>query len=158
VSAKLSFDNFNLNRQLLNAVADLSFDHPTEIQEKCFPLIQGGQEVIGIAQTGTGKTAAYLLPILMKIKYAQGKEPRALILGPTKELIMQISEHCQELAKYTDLRMLALYGGVGTKMQIEALDKGVDIIVATPGRFMELYLKGEVSTKQIKTLSIPATT
>lgn len=154
MSAKLSFDNFNLNRQLLNAVADLSFERPTEIQEKCFPLIQGGQEVIGIAQTGTGKTAAYLLPILMKVKYAQGKEPRALILGPTKELIMQISEHCKELAKYTDLRMLALYGGVGTKMQIEALEAGVDIVVSTPGRFMELYLKGEVSTKQIKTLVI----
>ena len=154
MSTKLSFDNFNLNRQLLNAVADLSFEHPTEIQEKCLPLIQGGQDVIGIAQTGTGKTAAYLLPILMKVKYAQGREPRALILGPTKELIMQISEHCKELAKYADLRMLALYGGVGTKMQIEALQAGIDIIVSTPGRFMELYLKGEVSTKQIKTLVI----
>ncbi len=154
MSTKLSFENFNLNRQLLNAIADLSFDIPTEIQDKCFPLIMGGQEVIGIAQTGTGKTAAYLLPILMKVKYAQGKVPRALILGPTKELVMQIQDHAQQLAKYTDLRILALYGGTGPKAQIQVLEEGVDIIVATPGRFMELYLKGELSTKQIKILVI----
>lgn len=152
MSSKLSFENFNLNRQLLDAVKDLGYETPTEIQAKCLPLISGGQEVIGIAQTGTGKTAAYLLPVLMKIKYAKGIAPRALILGPTKELVMQLQEHAVALAKYTDLRIMALYGGVGPKVQIEALQKGVDIIVATPGRFMELYRKQEVSTKLINTL------
>jgi ATP-dependent RNA helicase RhlE len=152
VSANTPFENLNLNKQLLTAITDAGFTAPTEIQEKCIPLILGGQEVIGIAQTGTGKTAAYLLPILMKIKYSSGKEPRALILAPTKELTLQISEHALQLAKYTDLRILALYGGVGPKSQLERLEEGTDILIATPGRFMELYLKGDIVTKQIKTL------
>src|SRR5687768_2997783 len=147
-----SFEEFSLNKQLLNAVTDLGFATPTEVQEKCIPLIMGGQEVIGIAQTGTGKTAAYLLPILMKTKFAMGKEPRALILAPTKELTIQISEHALQLSKYTDLRILPLYGGVGPKTQLEQLANGVDIIISTPGRFMEFYLNRELITKQIKTL------
>lgn len=152
MSAITSFEDFNLNRQLLNAIADLGFEHPTEIQQKCIPIALGGQEVIGIAQTGTGKTAAYLLPLMMKVKYAQGLDPRAIILAPTKELTVQIAEHAAPLAKYTDLRILPIYGGVGLKAQIEAIQKGVDIIVATPGQFMEIYLKGELPTKLIKTL------
>lgn len=147
-----SFDDFKLNKQLLSAVADAGFETPTEVQQKCIPLLMGGQEVIGIAQTGTGKTAAYALPVLMNVKYAQGNDPRAVILAPTKELIIQIAEHTRQLATYTDLRILPVYGGVGIKSQIEAIQKGVDIIVATPGRFMELYLKGELITKQIKYL------
>ena len=152
MSAITSFENFNLNRQLLNAVADLGFDQPTEIQQKCIPVITGGQEVIGIAQTGTGKTAAYLLPVMMKVKYAQGVEPRAVILAPTKELTVQIAEHARQLAKYTDLRILPIYGGVGVKGQIDAIQKGIDIIIATPGQFMEIYLRGELPVKVIKTL------
>jgi ATP-dependent RNA helicase RhlE len=150
VSAITSFEEFNLNRQLLNAVAELGFETPTEIQRKCIPIILSGQEVIGIAQTGTGKTAAYALPVLMKIKYAQGNDPRVLILAPTKELTLQLASHTQKMAKYTDLRIIALYGGVGPKTQIEQIKNGVDIIVSTPGRFMELYLKGDLQVKQIK--------
>jgi ATP-dependent RNA helicase RhlE len=152
VSENTSFENFNLNRQLLNAVSEAGFNVPTEIQSKSIPLILGGQEVIGIAQTGTGKTAAYLLPILMKIKFAQGKEPRVLILAPTKELTLQIAEHASQLSKYTDIRILPLYGGVGPKGQIEKLEEGVDVLIATPGRFMEFYLNGDLIPKQIKTL------
>jgi ATP-dependent RNA helicase RhlE len=152
VSAITSFENFNLNKQLLNAIADMGFTQPTEIQQKAIPIIHGGQEVIGIAQTGTGKTAAYMLPLLMKVKYAQGKEPRAVILAPTKELCVQLAEHAKNFAKYTDLRILPIYGGVGTKPHIEAIQQGVDILIATPGRFMEIYLKGELPVKQIKTL------
>ena len=147
-----SFENFNLNPQLLRAVRDIGFNQPTDIQQKAIPLILGGQEVIGIAQTGTGKTAAYMLPILMNIKYAQGNEPRALVLAPTKELVVQIAEHAIILAKYTGIRIAGLYGGVGPKTQIETLNRGVDLVIATPGRLMELYLKGELKTKQIKTL------
>jgi len=147
-----SWTTFNFNKQLLTAIEEAGFPTPTEVQRKCIPLITGGQEVIGIAQTGTGKTAAYLLPVFMKVRYAQGKEPRALILVPTKELAIQIAEHARALAKYTDLRIAAIYGGVGPKAQIEALEAGVDIIIATPGRFMELYLKKELVTKLIKTL------
>ncbi|MGC1243058.1 MAG: DEAD/DEAH box helicase [Chryseosolibacter sp.] len=152
MSAITSFENFNLNKQLLSAIADAGFENPTEIQQKSIPLILGGQEVIGIAQTGTGKTAAYLLPILMKIKFATGKEPRALVLAPTKELTLQIATHAAALSRYTDLRILALYGGVGPRIQTEQLATGVDLLIATPGRFMELYLKGELITKQIKIL------
>lgn len=152
MSAAITFDEFNLNRQLLNAVADLGFQTPTEIQSRAIPLIMGGQEVIGIAQTGTGKTAAYMLPLLMKLKYAQGDEPRVIILGPTKELVVQLSEHAAALAKYTDIRIAALYGGVGPKSQIENLRQGVDLVVATPGRLMELYLKGEFPVKQVRAL------
>ncbi|MBA4053119.1 MAG: DEAD/DEAH box helicase [Marivirga sp.] len=152
MSAITSFEGFNLNKQLLNAVADQGFVTPTEIQQKCIPIVLAGQEVIGIAQTGTGKTAAYLLPILMKVKYAQGDEPRAIILAPTKELTIQISEHALELAKYTDLRILPIYGGIGPKAQIEYIRQGIDIIIATPGRLLELYSKGELPTSQIKFL------
>lgn len=152
MSAIQSFEGFSLNKQLLNAIAEQGFTVPTEIQQKAIPLIIGGQEVIGIAQTGTGKTAAYLLPLLMKIKYAQGEHARALILAPTKELTLQIADHAAALSKYTDVRFATLYGGIGPKTQIETLNKGVDVIIATPGRFMELYLKGELVTKLIKTL------
>jgi ATP-dependent RNA helicase RhlE len=150
----VTFEEFKLNRQLLNALSDVGFTTPTEIQQKAIPLIMGGQEVIGIAQTGTGKTAAYLLPLLMKVKYAQGTDPRAIILVPTKELTLQIAEHAKQLAKYTDLRISPIYGGVAMKAHVELIEKGVDILVSTPGRFMEIYLKGELPIKQIKTLVI----
>ncbi len=152
MSAIASFESFNLNKQLLNAIADLNFLSPTEIQQKAIPVILAGQEVIGIAQTGTGKTAAYLLPLLMKVKFAQGDEPRAVILAPTKELTIQIAEHAVQLSKYTDLRIVALYGGIGPKTQVEMLRQGIDIVISTPGRFTELYQKGELLTKQIKFL------
>lgn len=146
------FENFKLNRQLLNAIEDLGYQEATEIQEKAIPLILAGHDLLGIAQTGTGKTAAYALPLLMKIKYAQGNSPRALILAPTRELCLQIQENITKLGKYTDLRTLAVFGGKGIKTQLEEVKKGVDILVATPGRFMDIYLTGEMPTKQIQTL------
>src|SRR5690606_12231111 len=102
--------------------------------------------------TGTGKTAAFVLPMLMKLKFAQGNDPRALILSPTRELAMQIHEDIQSLGKYMDLRTVVLYGGLGPKTQIENLKKGVDIIVATPGRFLDLYLEGHIFLKSLKFL------
>lgn len=148
----MQWTDFKLNKQILEAIEEEGFSAPTEIQQKCIPLILGGQQVIGIAQTGTGKTAAYVLPLLMKIKFAQGNEPRALILVPTKELAVQIHSHASKLARFTDLRLAALYGGVGPKTQIEELKKGIDILISTPGRFMEIYLRSEIPVKQIKTL------
>ncbi len=141
-----------LNRQLLNAIADAGYEAPSPIQKKAIPLALAGHDVLGIAQTGTGKTAAYLLPILMKIKYAQGTAPRALILAPTRELVMQIDAAITELGKYTDLRHVAVFGGLGPKQQIADLQKGVDIVVATPGRFTDLYLRGEIPTKLLQVL------
>ena len=147
-----SFDQFKLNKQLISAIEELGYSEPTEIQKKGIPLILNGHDMLGIAQTGTGKTAAFVLPILMKVKYAQGNDPRALILAPTKELVFQIEQNCRDMAKYTDLRFAVLYGGVGPKTQIELLELGVDIIVATPGRFLDLYQRGALHTKAIKTL------
>jgi ATP-dependent RNA helicase RhlE len=147
-----NFEKFKLNKQLLNAIEELGYETPTEIQDKAIPLIQAGHDVLGIAQTGTGKTAAYTLPLLMKVKYAQGSAPRALILAPTRELCIQIHKNITELGKYTDLRMVAAYGGVGIKSQLEEVKKGVDILVATPGRFMDIYLTGDMIVKQIRTL------
>lgn len=149
---KLSFEDLKLSRQFLNAIDDLGYTTPTPIQEKAIPRALAGHDLLGIAQTGTGKTAAFVLPILMKVKYAQGDNPRALILAPTRELVMQIKTNLDGLSAYTDLRVVALYGGLGPKQQIEELEKGVDIIVSTPGRFLDIYKKGAILTKQIKTM------
>ena len=147
-----SFEDFKLNRQLLNAIAEAGYQTPTPIQQKAITPILAGQDLMGVAQTGTGKTAAFVLPMLMKLKFAQGNDPRALILSPTRELAMQIHEDIQSLGKYMDLRTVVLYGGLGPKTQIENLKKGVDIIVATPGRFLDLYLEGHIFLKSLKFL------
>lgn len=148
----LQFEDLKLNKQLLNALADLNYETPTEIQQKAIPQIMAGHDIFGIAQTGTGKTAAYLLPIIMKIKYAQGNNPRVLILTPTRELAIQVNEQVALLTKYTDLRHAVAYGGVGPKTQIENVEKGIDILVATPGRLMDIYRTGKLILKEIKTL------
>jgi ATP-dependent RNA helicase RhlE len=146
------FEEFNLNRQILNAVEDAGFTVATPIQEKAIGPVLSGQDLFGIAETGTGKTAAYVLPILMQLKYAQGENARALILAPTRELAMQITEHVQIFSKYTDLRTVVMYGGLGPKTQIEQVKAGVDIIVATPGRFLDIYLAGHINTQYLKFL------
>jgi ATP-dependent RNA helicase RhlE len=145
-----SFSDFKLNRQLWNAIEDAGFKTPTAVQEKAIPLILQEHDVLGIAQTGTGKTAAYLIPLIYKAKYAQGKDPRVLIVVPTHELALQVNQHFIVLAKYTDLRSVALVGGTGMKTQKDALESGVDFVVATPGRLMDLYLSGHLNLKLIK--------
>lgn len=147
-----TFEELKITRQFINAIEDLGFTKPTEVQEKCIPPVFGGQEVIGIAPTGTGKTAAYGLPLLQTLKYAQGQNPRALVIVPTKELVLQVHEKLNQLAKYTDLRIVGVFGGIGPKAQMESIEKGADLVVATPGRFMEIYLKGKLPVKQVKTL------
>lgn len=147
-----SFEEFKLNRQILNAVADAGYTVATPIQEKAIGPVLSGQDIFGIAETGTGKTAAFVLPILMQLKYAQGENPRALILSPTRELAMQIAEQVKLFSTYTDLRSLVIFGGIGPKTQKEQIAKGVDILIATPGRFLELYLAGDINTQSLKFL------
>jgi ATP-dependent RNA helicase RhlE len=147
-----TFADFKLNKQLLTAIEEAGYTEPTPIQQKAITPILAGQDIMGVAQTGTGKTAAFVLPMLMKLKYAQGDTPRALILLPTRELAMQIGEDIKVLGKYTDLRTVVLYGGLGPKSQIEALQKGVDIIVSTPGRFLDLYSSGHIHPKMLQFL------
>ncbi|NML66738.1 DEAD/DEAH box helicase [Hymenobacter sp. RP-2-7] len=148
----ITFADFKLNKQLLTAVAEAGFTEPTPVQEQTIPLLLAGHDVLGIAQTGTGKTAAFGLPLLMKVKYAQGQHPRALVLAPTRELAIQLEKHLKALATHTDLRIYAIYGGLGPKTQIDTIQQGLDILVATPGRLMEIYGKGELVLKELKTL------
>lgn len=147
-----SFEEFKLNRQILNAVADAGYTVATPIQEKAIAPVLSGQDIFGIAETGTGKTAAFVLPILMQLKYAQGDNPRALILSPTRELAMQIAEQVKLFSTYTDLRSLVIFGGIGPKTQKEQIAKGLDILIATPGRFLDLYLAGDINTQSLKFL------
>ena len=147
-----SFTDLKLNKQLLLAVEKQGYKTTTPIQEKAIPRILAGQDVLGIAQTGTGKTAAYLLPILMKIKYAQGEHPRALILGPTRELVIQIGKELEKLAEFTDIRYVTAYGGIGPAKQIDAISKGVDIIVGTPGRVLDIYFKEAVYLRSLEVM------
>ncbi len=133
------FDELKITKQYLQAMEDLGFEAATPIQVKAIPAIRSGQHVIGIAQTGTGKTAAYVLPILMRLSYPTIQHARCLILVPTKELVIQVVEQIQQLATYTDFRIVGLYGGVGRKAQTQQINQGVDIIVSTPRRMLELY-------------------
>ena len=147
-----SFEDLKLPRQFLNAIADLNYEIPTPIQQKAIPAILSGQDVMGIAQTGTGKTAAYMLPLLRILNFAAGSEPRAVILLPTRELALQIGDVFDQLAKYTDLRKAVVYGGAGAKKQIAEIENGIDVIIGTPGRFLELYSEGHLIVKKIKHL------
>ena len=148
----MKFDELKLSKPLLQAVEDLGYENPTPIQEQIIPEILVGQDVLGIAPTGTGKTAAFVLPILRKLNYAQGDHPRALIFVPTRELAVQVYDNAVALAKHTDLRCCKLIGGVGMQAQIKEVRVGVDLIVATPGRFMDVYLRGEIFLKKVNTL------
>lgn len=148
----MSFESLKITRQYLNALEDLRFETPTVIQKKAIPVILAGQDVIGIAQTGTGKTAAYLLPLFKLLQKPQGQAIRLLIMVPTKELAMQVHQMAMDLGKYTEFRMAAIYGGVGWKKQAETIQAGLDLLIATPGRFKDLYLKGQIPVKKIKHL------
>jgi len=150
MSTSIGFDSLKLNRQLLNAIGELGYETPTEIQQKVIPPALSGQNIIGIAQTGTGKTAAFILPLLRTLNYAQGNEPRALILAPTRELVIQIGAVANQMGKYVDLRIVTVYGGKGFSDQKKKLEAGCDIVVATPAQAMELYLSGHLILKKIK--------
>lgn len=148
----MKFDELKLTKELLKAIEVLEYKKPTPIQEKVIPKILVGSDILGIAPTGTGKTAAFVLPILRKLNFAQGEHPRALIFVPTRELAAQVHDNAVKLAQFTDLRCCRLIGGTGMQAQIKAVRNGVDLIVATPGRFMDIYLKGEVFLKKVNTL------
>lgn len=147
-----TFQDFKLNKQILRAIEEAGYQTPTPIQEKAIPLVLAGHDVMGVAQTGTGKTAAFVLPILMKIKYAQGQHPRALILAPTRELAIQIEKAVQTYSQHTDIRYTCIYGGLGPKTQIENIEAGIDILIATPGRLLDLYSREILILKEINTL------
>ena len=148
------FETLNLNKPLSNALSDLNITKATTIQERAFAPILSGRDIMGIAQTGTGKTFAYLLPILRSLKYSEQKFPRILILVPTRELVQQVVSETNKLGAYMSLRVLGVYGGANINTQKERVYEGMDILVATPGRLIDLVVSGVLRLKQVQRLVI----
>ncbi len=146
----LNFEDLNLNNPLLNALQDLEYMHPTPIQEKSFPVIMSGKDVIGVAQTGTGKTFAYLLPILRMHKYSESKHPKVLIIVPTRELVAQVVSEIEKLTKYMSIRFAGIYGGANITPQKLAISAGLDILVSTPGRLIDMAMLGVLKIKTVQ--------
>lgn len=139
----MPFKSLQLHPEILRAVAEAGYTEPTPIQLSAIPLVLSGHDVIGIAQTGTGKTAAFTLPILCRLlQDGVGKGTRVLILAPTRELVAQIEENIRAYAKHVPLTMATAFGGVGERPQMAALRKGVDIVIACPGRLQDLMNQG----------------
>ena len=154
----LTFDDLGISAPLMQAVEELGFEHPMPIQAQVIPVILGfteegeGRDVVGLAQTGTGKTAAFGLPLLQNINL-RNNEPQALILAPTRELCLQIASDLQDYSKYLKgITILPVYGGSSIGSQIGALKRGVHVVVATPGRLIDLMDRGAVSLDKVKTL------
>lgn len=149
-----TFHDLDLPKSLQKALDELGFETPTPIQERAMPVILSGRDMMGIAQTGTGKTFAYLLPILKQWKFAKTNTPRVVILVPTRELVVQVAEEVEKLTKYMSVRVLGVYGGVNINTQKTAVYEGVDILVGTPGRLMDLALDGVVRFDELQKLVI----
>lgn len=147
----MEFKSLEIIEPILKALKDKGYSEATPIQGKTIPLLLDGKDVVGIAQTGTGKTAAFAIPILQKLSTG-GRGPRALILAPTRELAAQITEEFKAYGKYLNFNYLAVYGGVGIVPQIKALDRGVDVLIATPGRLIDLMNQGKVNLKKVEFL------
>lgn len=145
-SKSLKFDQLGLNDKLLKAVTEAGYSEPTPIQAEAIPNILGGKDITGIAQTGTGKTAAFVLPLIDKLSSgrARARMPRSLILEPTRELADQVAENFVKYGVHHKLSMALLIGGVSMGDQIKALEKGVDVLIATPGRLLDLFDRGKI--------------
>ena len=149
-----TFQDLNLNTPLYNALDDLGFTTPTPIQAEAFNVVASGKDMVGIAQTGTGKTFAYMLPILKNLKFSKQENPRVLILVPTRELVVQVVDEIEKLSKYINNRVLGVYGGTNINTQKQAIAQGIDILVATPGRMYDLALTRVLQLKSIQKLVI----
>jgi ATP-dependent RNA helicase RhlE len=154
ISKMNTFEQFNLPKSLQKAIDELGLTTPTPIQEKSFSVIMSGRDVMGIAQTGTGKTLAYLLPLLKQWKFIATDSPRIVILVPTRELVVQIVDVIESLTKYMSVRTLGIYGGVNINTQKKAVYQGIDILVGTPGRTMDLALDNVIRFDSVQKLVI----
>src|SRR5204863_3137462 len=152
----MSFADLGLSEELLNAIADSGYDEPTPIQNAAIPSVLMGKDLIGIAQTGTGKTAGFVLPMIdiLHEGRSRARMPRSLILEPTRELAAQVAENFEKYGKYHPLSMALLMGGVQMGDQVKALEKGVDVLIATPGRLMDLFSRGKIMLNDCKLLVI----
>ncbi|WP_010250919.1 DEAD/DEAH box helicase [Myroides injenensis] len=149
-----TFEQFNLPKALDKALAELNITTPTPIQVKSFSVILSGRDMMGIAQTGTGKTYAYLLPILKQWKFANVDTPRVVIIVPTRELVVQVVDVIEKITQYMSIRTLGVYGGTNINTQRKAVYEGVDILVGTPGRMMDLALDGVLRFDNLQKLVI----
>lgn len=150
----MTFNDLNLNTPLNNAIEDLGFTTPTPIQAESFNVIASGKDLVGIAQTGTGKTLAYMMPILRHLKFSKQENPRVLVLVPTRELVVQVVSETEKFSKYINNRVLGVYGGTNINVQKQAVAQGVDILVATPGRLYDLAVSRVLQLKSIQKLVI----
>src|SRR3954468_6482202 len=152
----MSFADLGLSEELLKAIADSGYDEPTPIQSAAIPSVLMGKDLIGIAQTGTGKTAGFVLPMIdiLHEGRSRARMPRSLILEPTRELAMQVAENFEKYGKYHPLSMALLMGGVQMGDQVKALEKGVDVLIATPGRLMDLFGRGKIMLNDCNLLVI----
>ena len=150
----ITFNDLDLSNQLQYAIEDLGFTSPTPIQLESFSVVRSGKDVVGIAQTGTGKTFAYMLPILRDLKFLKTQHPRVLVLVPTRELVLQVVDEIEKLSKYINVRVLGVYGGANINTQKQSIAQGTDIIVATPGRLYDLALSNVLKLKTIQKLVI----
>ncbi|AWH85936.1 DEAD/DEAH box helicase [Flavobacterium album] len=149
-----TFNDLDLPKALQKAIDELGFTSPTPIQERAMPVIMSGRDMMGIAQTGTGKTFAYLLPILKQWKFAKTDVPRVVIVVPTRELVVQVVEEVEKLTKYMSVRALGVYGGVNINTQKTRVYEGVDVLVGTPGRMMDLALDNVLRFDEVQKLVI----
>jgi len=146
----MSFSDLGLKPELLRAVDEKGYGAPTPIQAKAIPAVLAGSDVLAGAQTGTGKTAAFVLPLLQKLGAAAGRAPRVLVLTPTRELAAQVADSARTYGKYVGLRTVVVFGGVSINPQIDALYRGCDLLVATPGRLLDLANQGELDLSAIQ--------
>ncbi|MDD4108156.1 MAG: DEAD/DEAH box helicase, partial [Prolixibacteraceae bacterium] len=149
-----TFEELKIAGSVLKSLYQMGITDPTPVQEQAIPRISSGVNLVGIAQTGTGKTAAYLLPLLTKLVKPAGRDPRVLILVPTRELAIQVGEDLEKLTSMSELRYAAVYGGIGVTKHITILEPGIDILVSTPGRLTDLYKSGALSLKKVRHLVI----
>ena len=150
----MTFDELNLTKPLLNALQDLNYTTPTTIQQRVFSVVMSGKDVCGIAQTGTGKTFAYLLPCLRQHQFSKDKQVQLVIIVPTRELVVQVVDAVKKLTTYMNLLVVGVYGGVNLKPQLAEVQQGVDVLVGTPGRLADLLMNGTIKTKAVKKLVV----
>ena len=146
----MDFSSLVHDQNLLRAIKDQEWEDPTPVQEQVIPLAQANQDLMAQAQTGTGKTGAFALPIIGKLE--KSRRIQCLVLVPTRELAMQVAGDFAELAKYSEVRSIPIYGGQSINVQTDKLRKGVEIVVGTPGRIMDLMRRGELSFEGVRFL------
>ncbi|MCB8944132.1 MAG: DEAD/DEAH box helicase [Ardenticatenaceae bacterium] len=151
-STFVSFDHFSLDSRLNAGIQAVGYETPTPIQQQAIPHVLNGRDVLGLAQTGTGKTAAFMLPILQRLTKGPLRQVRALIVAPTRELAEQIHQTAVDLGQKTKIRSTAIYGGVGKNPQLNALKRGVEIVVACPGRLLDLAGEGSIDLSKVEVL------